>query len=410
MRFFKNDNRRDSKEASKIFLANYPGKSQFSEAFRTLRTNIIFSFMEKGGGTLLVTSSGEIEGKTTIASNLSYCLAQTGKTTLMIDMDLRKPSLNFLQSSNDSPGLSGLLTYVFETEIKEGSLAKYSVSDLYRLLSLQKKTGTLYLTDSTDVVILTFIQGELRDINWVTRPEEKRLASILLKNEILKEEEIKHALARHRASGHRLGFILIRMGLLNKDELKGILNNQMMEGMRTAFQFKNGTFGFKETENADLDDSSFVMGDIKQIYNQLIIGKEEFQFIYERINSVIQKTAEKNLFLLPSGKILPNPAELLGSGKMPFLISILKKKFDFIVIDSPPILLVSDALIIAPMMDGVLFVTRAGLINKEIIKRVLDQLRNVNANVLGIALNQVDTDRDGYYKPYYNYYSKYYGE
>ena len=95
---------------------------------------------------------------------------------------------------------------------------------------------------------------------------------------------------------------------------------------------------------------------------------------------------------------------------MSFLISNLKKRYDVLVLDSPPILPTSDALILGPYTDGVVFVVKSGHMDRAMIKRALDQLHTAKANVLGVVLGQVDLKREGYYKYYDKYYSTYYGE
>jgi len=87
----------------------------------------------------------------------------------------------------------------------------------------------------------------------------------------------------------------------------------------------------------------------------------------------------------------------------------LKKRFDTIIIDSPPILPASDAILLAPRTDGVVLVVKSGMMNREMVKRAVEQLRLSKANLLGVVLNAVDTKREGYYKYYHKYYSKYYG-
>ena len=393
-----------------LFLDNYPANSRFAEAYRTLRTNIHFSFIEKDFQSLLVTSAGEKEGKTSTVANLAYTMAQTGKSVLMIDADMRKPSLSRLIPSNESPGLTGLLSDIFDTDIQSGSLNQYGIHDLFRLLSLTKKTGLLHLSEGTEKIDIFFSQGEIVDLNWPTRPDEKKLSTTLIQNNLLTEEQISRAFIQQKDTGQKLGFILISMGMLNKDDLTGFLTIHMMEGLRTALQFKTGDFSFKKFPESDFEEASFDPVDFHKIYKQVVIGEEVLPYLQKKINSAIVKTSTDNLFLLPSGNLPPNPSELLSSERMSFLISNLKKRFDVLIIDSPPILPASDAILLAPHTDGVVLVVKSGLVNRELVERVVEQLQTTQANLLGIVLNQVDMKKEGYYKYYHKYYSEYYGE
>ena len=121
-------------------------------------------------------------------------------------------------------------------------------------------------------------------------------------------------------------------------------------------------------------------------------------------------TDTENLFILPSGPRPPKPAELLDSNRMSFLLSYLSRRFDRMIIDSSPILPASDAVIMAPQTDGVLLMVKSGQVNRELIKKAVDQIRLAQANLVGVVLNQVDVKREGYYKYYHKYYSQYYGE
>jgi len=95
---------------------------------------------------------------------------------------------------------------------------------------------------------------------------------------------------------------------------------------------------------------------------------------------------------------------------MSFLLSYLNRHFDRLVIDSSPVLPASDAVLIAPRTDGVVLMVKAGQVNRELIKKAVDQIRMTKANLVGVVLNQVDVKREGYYKYYHKYYSEYYGE
>ena len=150
--------------------------------------------------------------------------------------------------------------------------------------------------------------------------------------------------------------------------------------------------------------------DFDQVYTRALIGNEEIPFLQKGIDKAILKTSTENLFLLPAGRIAPNPSEVMGSNRMSFLITHLRERFDRLIIDTPPILLASDALVLTPRTDGVVLVVKAGLMNRELVKNTVEQLKLAQANLLGIVLNRVDLKREGYYKYYHKYYSKYYGE
>lgn len=122
----------------------------------------------------------------------------------------------------------------------------------------------------------------------------------------------------------------------------------------------------------------------------------------------IVPSSVENLDILPVGPIPPNPSEIIGSKKMDLLLNALKKQYDRVLIDSPPISAVTDAVILAQMADSLLLVVRAGETPRQIIQHALAQVRNVNANILGAILNAVSVGRDSYY--YYQYYYYYYGD
>ena len=121
-------------------LVNFPSKSSFAEAYRTLRTNISFSIMEKELSSLVVTSSLPGEGKTTTVANLAYTIAQTGKSVLMVDADLRKPGLTARFGLHQATGLSNIVADVLGRQINSGRIEDYGLRDLIRLNLLQQRT------------------------------------------------------------------------------------------------------------------------------------------------------------------------------------------------------------------------------------------------------------------------------
>jgi succinoglycan biosynthesis transport protein ExoP len=115
-----------------------------------------------------------------------------------------------------------------------------------------------------------------------------------------------------------------------------------------------------------------------------------------------------NLAAIPTGPLPPNPADLLSSHKFADAIAELRTKYKFIVIDSPPVMAATDAVILSVQTDGVLLVVRSGETPKEAFTRTRDLLNSVKCRILGVVLNAVDSSAPDYYYSY-RYYPYSYG-
>lgn len=204
-----------------------------SEQFRTIRTNIQFSMVDEELGTLAITSAGPSSGKSIISANLAATFANDGKKVLLVDGDLRKPTVHKTFKVRNSDGLTSLLT----------------------------------------------------------------------------EKESK-------------------------------------------------------------------------------------------LSDAIYRTHTEGLYILTSGAIPPNPAELLASKRMIELKKEMEELFDLVIFDLPPVLAVTDAQVMTSKVDGTIFVAPKGLVNKEQVFQARDLLNKVNANVLGAILNRVEKSDDNYYYYY----------
>jgi len=122
--------------------------------------------------------------------------------------------------------------------------------------------------------------------------------------------------------------------------------------------------------------------------------------------AITSTTVLPNLFVLPAGTPPPNPAELLASSNMRDVLSTLREQYDHIVIDTPPSLSVTDAVVLSPRADAVLLVIRSGQTTKQALRRSRDVLMQVNAKIVGVLLNAVDLSSPDYYY-YYEYQGKY---
>ncbi len=113
-----------------------------------------------------------------------------------------------------------------------------------------------------------------------------------------------------------------------------------------------------------------------------------------------------NLYVLPAGTPPPNPAELMASSQMVEMLAVLRDQYDHIVVDTPPTLSVTDAVVLSPRADAVVLVIRSSQTTKPALRRARDILAQVNARVSGVLLNAVNLDSPDYYY-YYEYQGKY---
>jgi capsular exopolysaccharide synthesis family protein len=131
--------------------------------------------------------------------------------------------------------------------------------------------------------------------------------------------------------------------------------------------------------------------------SQVLIGQA-------RVRDVIQRTVDPNLLAITAGSTPPNPSELLASERMKTLISNLSHgPFDWIIIDTPPVLAVTDAVILAPLVNGVTFVVGAEMTRRRLAERALETIMAAPPKSAAVVLNKVDFERNKYY------YSRYYG-
>ena len=110
-----------------------------------------------------------------------------------------------------------------------------------------------------------------------------------------------------------------------------------------------------------------------------------------------------NLFIIPSGPVPPNPSELLGSTRMEELLRRAQEQFGLVIVDSPPIMSVTDACILSTKVEGVLVVIKAEAVPRKAAMDAVSQLQDFKAPILGTVLNNVPIHRDGYYYNYYYY-------
>lgn len=125
-------------------------------------------------------------------------------------------------------------------------------------------------------------------------------------------------------------------------------------------------------------------------------------------DGAVHSTEIDGLYVLPSGVLPPNPAELLGSAQMEHVLTALGLRYDLLILDSPPLLAASDAAILSKNADGALVIVRAGQTERNALNTAIQQLMTLGARVLGTVLNDPDAEIPKYAKYYGYYYNNYY--
>ncbi|MEW6382139.1 MAG: polysaccharide biosynthesis tyrosine autokinase [bacterium] len=386
--------------------------TSFAESFRTAHTNIHYSLNGKIGKLLLVTSSLPQEGKTTTAVNLALTIAEGGQRVLLVDTDLRIPSIYKIFGHDRNRGLTNILMDMYTADLTGGTLSQYGPGDLLAILGIQGKNGLLNISENGDVYHLSFRNGHLVDVQWKNRPVEERLGSILVESGRITLDQQARALKRQANTRKRLGSILINMNLISPQEIEGPLKLHVSETLQRLYSLKGGTFYFQDRNLSEDCQAISPQGADHSCFLDSIRGmtgeKEYIPFINQRISLYIQDSPVDNLKVLNSGPIPSNATELLGSRRLAELIAILKEKFDTIIFDSPPLNSVSDACILSSKVDGVILVVRVGQTNRRGVQKAKQHLENAGAKICGVILNRLDIKKGGYYYDYYRYHYGHY--
>lgn len=108
----------------------------------------------------------------------------------------------------------------------------------------------------------------------------------------------------------------------------------------------------------------------------------------------------ERLTVVPSGKVPPNPSEMLGSRAMTIFLEEMKKHFDYIIMDTPPVGAVTDSQVLSTKVDGTILVVKAGQTKKDVVMNSINAIKKVNGNIIGTVLNGVEQSKNKYYYYY----------
>ena len=138
-----------------------------------------------------------------------------------------------------------------------------------------------------------------------------------------------------------------------------------------------------------------------------VSGLSQYLSGQRSLENVLYDTNIENLSIIFAGPYSPNPADLLEESLFGDMISKLKEKYDYIIVDTPPVGNLIDGAIVARQCDGAVMVIESGSISYRLEQRVKGQLEKSGCRILGVVLNKVNMKRNGYYSKYYGKYGKY---
>ncbi len=202
----------------------------------------------------------------------------------------------------------------------------------------------------------------------------------------------------------------VNFSLADKEGCKTVIVTSAMQSEGKSLSALNLAISLAQTDvKAIIIDCDLRRPKINRLLNiSAPCGLSNVLMDSHRLDEAIVKSEEHGIDVILSGDVPPNPSELLASARMAELLETLRERYDFIVIDSPPIDMVIDAVVLSPQSDGILFVVRAEQSERGAVLHAIDQLEYAKAKVLGFVFNGVNSESGGGYGKY-RYKQKGYG-
>ena len=199
--------------------------------------------------------------------------------------------------------------------------------------------------------------------------------------------------------------------LADQDGSKAVLLTSSLQGEGKSITALNLAISFAEAENrVILIDCDLRRPKIARLLDKSSpVGLSNLLLAPSRLEEAITPSGVDRLDVILSGDIPPNPSERLGSARMTALLEQLRRRYDYIILDTPPVNMVTDAAVLAPRSSGVLFVVRAGRSERGQVLQAVEQLRYAQAKMLGFVLDDISAGggRYGYGKYKYKKYGRY---
>ena len=346
---------------------------------------------------IVITSAGSGEGKSTVTAGLGRALARSGRQSVcIVDTDRFRPTVHRLFGLENNRGLGELLKELYHLDIGRETPGQFGVGDWLEILHAQSKSGELLVTDGDQKFKLLIHKGRIRSVKMPSHQEDMRLGALLLRSERITNDQRESALRLQRNTARPLGEVLLELGYVDRDGLSSVLTDQIRESLRRLLSLRRPECSFAETADAYLPATSGQQSDppVKDLVEEAVLGKlaEHLKrpFLTNQIPSFLMDTALEKLKVLTAGSVPYSLQEDAFAQPFARLLDRLGRMFDVVLLDSPPVALASPAEMLAGLAGGVLLVVKADGYDLQIVQQAKMQLDRSKPNFLGVVLNQID--------------------
>ena len=351
----------------------------------------------KGVKTIVVTSAGSGEGKSTVTAGLGRALARSGRHSVcIVDTDRYRPTLHGLFRLENKRGLGELLKELYHLDIVRETPAQFGVGDWLEILQAQSKSGELLVSDGDQKFRLLLHKGHIRSIQMPHLQEDMRLGALLVRSERITIDQREGALRMQRTTARPLGEVLLGLGYVDRDLLSVVLTDQLRESLRRLLSLRRPECSFAETAEAYLPATSGQQSEPpannlvgEQVLDQLADYLKR-PFLTNQIPGFLMDTTLEKLKVLTAGSVPYSLQEDAFAQPFARLLDRLGRMFDVVLLDSPPVALASPAEMLAGLAGGVLLVVKADGYDLQIVQQAKMQLDRSKPNFLGVVLNQID--------------------
>jgi Mrp family chromosome partitioning ATPase len=384
-----------------------PMKTVSREAFRVLASSVA-RLVDQGKRSIMITSSGPGEGKSTITAALARSLAKSGRLSVaVVDADTVRPRQHDFFQIENRRGLGELLHDVYHVDLGRENPDQFGVGDWIELIRAQSRTGKLEIAEGPEEFSIVFNKGKVSSL--VAHPGEssERLGEMLVVQGRISDEQRLSALRVQEEGSHPLGEVLQGLGYLRAGDLDQVLQSQFKSRLHRILTMRQPRYRFSEmveaylpaasgSSNGDTNGSGidrFVVGVAGDYLKQ--------PYLTSQVPGYLKDTAMENLKVLTCGETAYDLCDAHYGSPFEMAVERLAKRFDVVLIDSPPVSFDSATATLAPVVDGVIMVVKSNELNVGIVQQAKEHLTRCGANILGVVLNQVDLFKDEAL-PYYH--------